>query len=121
MSVLYGLSVHNVCEYACTHVGLNMDIRYTIQYVRFMCATCIKVKAYVYHSYILANSADFMPTSAHFMQLKLFIQYQSSFHLVPITVGWPEAVWIQCLSKAFTHDRRLGNRTSGPLDLGLTS
>ena len=37
-----------------------------------------------------------------------------SFHLVPITAGWPEAVWIQSLPKAFTH-QNCGNRTQDPL------
>ena len=40
------------------------------------------------------------------------------FHLVPITAGWPETVWIQGLTKAFTHDQRCRNQTSRPLDLG---
>ena len=35
------------------------------------------------------------------------------FHQVPITVGWPEVVWIQSLPKASSHDRRRGNRTPG--------
>ena len=34
-----------------------------------------------------------------------------AFRLVFITAGWPEAVWIKCLPKAFTRDHRCGNRT----------
>ena len=37
-----------------------------------------------------------------------------SVQQVPITAGWPEAMWIQSLRKAFTSDRRLGNRTPDP-------
>ena len=40
--------------------------------------------------------------------------FNFSFHLVPITAGWTEAVWIQSLPKAFTRDKRCGieHRTS---------
>ena len=43
----------------------------------------------------------------NYLQLKLFTQ----LHLVPITAGWTEAVWIHNFHKAFAHDRRCGNRT----------
>ena len=32
----------------------------------------------------------------------------------PLFVGWTEAVWIQSLPKAFTHDQRCVNRTADP-------
>ena len=44
-----------------------------------------------------------------------------SFHLVPITAGWTEAVWIQSLPKASIHGRCCGNRTQHPLTLALTA
>ena len=47
----------------------------------------------------------------HFLQLKPFTQYQFSLYLVPITAGWTEAVWIQCLAKGFTHDQQESNPT----------
>ena len=40
-----------------------------------------------------------------------------SFHQVPITAGWPEAMWIQILYKDFIHDWCAGNRTP---DLSLS-
>ena len=43
-----------------------------------------------------------------------------SFHLVLITAGWPEAVWIRSLPEAFAHDQRWGNRTPDPLISGQT-
>ena len=59
---------------------------------------------------ILVNSADFTlitsrywnalfqshisrENATHFLQLNT--QYQFSFHLVPITAGWPDTVWTQ--------------------------
>ena len=36
-------------------------------------------------------------------------QYQFSFHLIPIPVGWTVAVWIKSMPKAFTHDQCYGN------------
>ena len=49
--------------------------------------------------------------TAHFLLLKPFTQYKFSFHLVPITAGWPEAVWIQSLPNLFTHGQRWSNWT----------
>ena len=49
------------------------------------------------------------------LQLQQFTQYQFSFHMVLITAGWTEAVWIQSLPKAFTHNLRCQNRTPDPL------
>ena len=54
----------------------------------------------------------------NFLLLKPFTQNQLSFHLVPITDGWTEPVWIQSLPK--THNRRCGNQTPDPLILGPT-
>ena len=66
------------------------------------------------HSYFQSHLPG--KNAAHFLQLKPFVQFFFiSFHQVPITAGWPEAVWIQSLPKAFTHilytDSGLGNRT----------
>ena len=96
-----------------------------------MCVIKVKVKACVYSPDISLGSADFtlitprywnsvlyrhLPgeNAADFLKLLLFTQYQFSFHLVPITTGLTGAVWIQSLSKVFTHDQRSGNRTLDP-------
>ena len=57
----------------------------------------------------------------NFLQLKPFTQYKFSFHLVPITAGRTEAVWIPSLPKAFTHDRRFRESNPRPLDLGSSA
>ena len=94
----------------------------------------IKAKVYVYSSDIRVSSEEFTlitprywksilhrliflgrKYAAHFLQLKPFMQYQFiSFHLVPITAVWPQAVWIQSLPKACTHSQRRQNRTQTP-------
>ena len=48
-------------------------------------------------------------TAVHFLQLNAFTQYKFLFQLVPITACWPEAVGIQSLPKAFTHEQRCGS------------
>ena len=53
--------------------------------------------------------------AVHFLRLKTFTQYQFSFHLVPITVEWPEAVWIQSLPKVFTYEQFSGIEPQCPV------
>ena len=44
--------------------------------------------------------------AVYFMLLKPFTECQFLFHLVPITVGRPEALWIQSLPTTFTQSNR---------------
>ena len=46
--------------------------------------------------------------------------HKFSLHLVPITIGQKEVVWILSLPKAFTYDHRCGNRTPDPVISGPT-
>ena len=43
--------------------------------------------------------------------------YHFTFHQVPITAGWTEAMWIQSLPKAFMHDQCHRESNPRPLDL----
>ena len=67
----------------------------------------------------LTISRSHLP-AAYFLQLKPFTQYQILFPLVPIPAGWTNAVWIQSLPKAITHDQRCENRTPESLISGQT-
>ena len=42
-------------------------------------------------SYLISSGEN----SAHFLQLMPFTIFQFSFHQVPITAGWTEAVWYE--------------------------
>ena len=44
-----------------------------------------------------------------------------SFHQLPITAGWPEALWIKSFHKASIHDRAAGNRSPDPSLAGPTT
>jgi hypothetical protein len=91
----------------------------------------------VYSPDIPASSADFVQFTPWYwnslyyglisrgecsaLQLLMpFTQYQFSFQQVPITAGWPEAMWIQALPKDCIHDRCAGNRTPDLSLLGPT-
>ena len=72
---------------------------------------------FIYHLVLESTlSQSHLPreNAAHFLQLKPLTQCQCSFHLIPISAGWTETVWIQSLPKDFTHDQRRRNRTQTP-------
>ena len=81
--------------------------------LRYIYSPDISVDCWLYTSYqqvlelSLAKSHLPCENAVLFLLLKLFTQYLFLFHLVPITVGWTEMVWIQRLPKAFTHDQLL--------------
>ena len=54
---------------------------------------------------------------AQFLAACSHSHYQFPFDLAPISAMWTQAVWIQSLPKAITHDWYCRNRTPGPLDL----
>ena len=70
------------------------------------------------HVYCLVSLGRMQPCSIQRQRLYTIHNILFPFHQVPITAGWPEAVWIQSLPKASTHDQRLGNRTPDPIDIG---
>ena len=98
--------------------------------------TWLKVKVYVYSPDIPRRTADFTLITLGYWNSSfhslislgrlqcIFCSWihshniNVSFHLVPITAGWTEAVWIQSLPKAFLVISAAGIWNPRPFDLG---